>query len=83
MTTSKLPPFDNNGFYLPNGEPHPSGLYGPAKPPQDDQVETAVAYLSQLKPTKQPTYSSYYLKHRLLSNGAAVTDTVLMFPTVP
>jgi len=60
---NKLPPHDSNGFYLPNGEPHSRGYYGLPTPPLEKQVETALAYLSQLKPTKQPTFSSYHLKH--------------------
>jgi hypothetical protein len=63
MTTSKLPPHDAHGFYLMNGKPA-HGCYGPPRAPRDDEVRTAIAYLSQLTPTKHPTLSSYYLKHR-------------------
>jgi hypothetical protein len=69
VTISKLPPHDSNGFYLPGGKPCPSGCYSAPHAPENDQVETALAYLSQLTPTKRPTYSSYYLKHRAESWG--------------
>src|SRR5215469_4734871 len=60
----KLPPHDANGFYLPDGSPDPRGYYAPPSPPQEDQVETALAYLALLKPTKVAALGSYGLKHR-------------------
>jgi hypothetical protein len=92
----KLPPHDSNGFYLPDGRPAPHGCYGPQHAPEVDEVETAVAYLSQLQPTKQPTTSSYYLKHRAekwgrrhghssyVSNGALIAAAIrLELPIEP
>lgn len=94
MTSKQLPPHDSNGFYLMDGRPHPLGCYGPPKSPCEKQVETAVAYLSQLKPTKQPTSSSYYLKHRAeqwgrrhgmepyVSNGALIEAAIRLGLTI-
>lgn len=94
MMTSKLPPHDSNGFYLSNGKPHPRGCYGPSNPPREKEVETALAYLSQLKPTKQPTCGSYYLKHRAerwgryngmepyVSNGALIEAAIRLGLTI-
>jgi hypothetical protein len=65
----QLPPYDSNGFYLSNGKPDPRGHYGPPQPPAEEEVETALAYLRQLRPTKQANVNSYYLKHRAESWG--------------
>jgi hypothetical protein len=73
--TNRLPPFDSNGFYLTDGSRDPHGFYGPPRPPDADQVETALAYLSQLGRTKQPTFSSYYLKHRAEGWGRFFAET--------
>jgi hypothetical protein len=94
MTTSKLPPHDSNGFYLPDGRPCPGGFYRGRTPPIDREVKTAIAYLSQLTPTKRPTYSSYYLKHRAenwgkrhghcsyVSNGALIEAAIRLGLTI-
>ncbi len=88
MSNGKLPPLDSNGFYLMDGRPAPHGCYDQPQPPADDQTETALAYMSQLKPTKRPTYSSYYLKHHAeewgrrhghcsyVSNGALIAAAI-------
>jgi hypothetical protein len=88
MSKFKFPPYDSNVFWLPEGRPSPHESYGPPKPLEDCQVETALAYLSQLRPTKQPTFSSHLLKHRAeqwdrlhgyfpyVSNGALIAAAV-------
>jgi hypothetical protein len=85
---NKLPPHDSNGFYQPDGKPHRSGLYAAPEAPDEKEVETAIAYLSRLTPTKKPTCSSYFLKHRAekwgkqhsmqryVSNGALIEAAI-------
>jgi hypothetical protein len=93
---SKLPPHDSNGFYLLDGKPHRSGLYSAPEAPDEKEVETAIAYLSRLTPTKRPTCSSYFLKHRAekwgkyhgmqsyVSNGALIEAAIrLRLPIKP
>jgi hypothetical protein len=73
-----LPSFDAAGFCR-------TCRYGP---PEDDQVKTAIAFLSQVRPSKRPTISSYILKHRAedwgkrnglepyVSNGAMIAAAI-------
>lgn len=78
---SMLPPLDYRGF---------CSEHELKERPDQEQIETAKAYLRLLKPTKRPVVSSYSLKHRAehwgkdngmepyVSNGALIAAALLL-----